>query len=137
MALLKVSRKDWLPKDTLRSWGKTTLKCSLRWQRWSRDWPLHPFDVNNAFLHGQLDEEVYMNLPPGYGIPTHQHKCLLKTSLYGLKKASKQWNYFFPTKRCLFGFKQSPHDPCLFVLKNGSKFLVLLVYIDDVLLSGI
>jgi len=49
------------------------------------DWPLHQFDVKNAFLHGELEEEVYMDLPPGYTASTDANVvCKLQRAIYGL-----------------------------------------------------
>ncbi|KAL0384763.1 UNVERIFIED_CONTAM: Retrovirus-related Pol polyprotein from transposon RE1 [Sesamum radiatum] len=93
-------------------------------------------DVNNAFLHGHLEEEVYMVPPEGYNKAHGGLVCRLKKSLYGLKQASRQWNVEFTTKLESYGFKQCPHDHCLFTLKKDSLFLALIVYVDDVLLTG-
>ncbi|KAF3621796.1 hypothetical protein FXO38_31667 [Capsicum annuum] len=56
-----------------------------------RSWKLHQLDVKNAFLHGDLQEVIYMNLPPGYKHSSPNQLCCLKKYLYGLKKASRSW----------------------------------------------
>ncbi|KAL0426862.1 UNVERIFIED_CONTAM: Retrovirus-related Pol polyprotein from transposon RE2, partial [Sesamum latifolium] len=99
-------------------------------------WPILQLDVNNAFLHGQLDEEVYMIPPEGYAKARSGLVCRLKKSLYDLKQASRQWNIEFTSKLEAYGFKQSPHDHCLFTMRSNSCFLALIVYVDDVLLTG-
>ncbi|KAK4404009.1 Retrovirus-related Pol polyprotein from transposon RE2 [Sesamum angolense] len=88
-----------------------------------RGWPLHHLDVNNAFLHGSLDEVIYMDAPEGYKIPPGQ-VCRLKKSLYGLKQASRQWNQEFTDKIKAYGFIQSSHDHCLFVKGSGLQDFV-------------
>ncbi|KAL0410029.1 UNVERIFIED_CONTAM: Retrovirus-related Pol polyprotein from transposon RE2 [Sesamum latifolium] len=99
-------------------------------------WPLWQLDVNNAFLHGHLDEEVYLVPPQGYFPAVSGHVCKLKRSLYGLKQASRQWNIELTTKLHEFGYIQCPHDHCLFFKATATCFVALLVYVDDILLTG-
>ncbi|KAL2246003.1 UNVERIFIED_CONTAM: Retrovirus-related Pol polyprotein from transposon TNT 1-94 [Sesamum indicum] len=99
------------------------------------NWHLHQVDINNAFLHGYLDEEIYMQPPEGYEVPKG-HVCRLKRSLYGLKQASRQWNQEFTSKLESYGFVQSKHDYCLFTKDSLTGFYCLLVYVDDVLIAG-
>ncbi|KAL0427911.1 UNVERIFIED_CONTAM: Retrovirus-related Pol polyprotein from transposon RE1 [Sesamum latifolium] len=87
----------------------------------SLEWHLHHVDVNNAFLHGHLDKEIYMLPPEGYMVP-QGHVCKLKRSLYGLKQASRQWNKEFTTKVKNYGFIQSKNDHCLFTKSTPTGF---------------
>ncbi|CAM8901981.1 unnamed protein product [Rhodiola kirilowii] len=104
----------------------------------SKNWPLFQLDVDNAFLHGQLDEEVYMSLPPGfYKAEKAQGKvCKLLKSLYGLKQAPRQWYSKFSDALISFGFTHSQNDHSLFIYKKAGVFLALLVYVDDVIITG-
>jgi hypothetical protein len=66
---------------------RTVLSIAL-----SKSWCLHQLDVKNAFLHGNLEETVYMHQPPGFRSSEHpDYVCLLKKSLYGLKQAPRTW----------------------------------------------
>ena len=80
----------------------------------AHSWLIHQLDINNAFLHGFLDEEVYMLPPPGYTGAQPGDVCLLCRSLYGLKQASRQWNIKLSSKLLSYGFQQSAFDSCLF-----------------------
>ncbi|KAM2053211.1 hypothetical protein ACFX1T_002881 [Malus domestica] len=71
------------------------------------DWPLKQFDVKNAFLHGDLTDEIYMELPPGSNIPGRQRQkvCRLRKSLYRLKQSPRIWFGRFTKSMRAFGYK--------------------------------
>ncbi|KAK4394326.1 Retrovirus-related Pol polyprotein from transposon RE1 [Sesamum angolense] len=77
-----------------------------------------------------------MDPPEGYLATKPGQVCRLRRSLYGLKQASRQWNLELTTKLLDYGFTQSAHDNCLFLKHTGSDFIALLVYVDDILLTG-
>ncbi|KAL0402464.1 UNVERIFIED_CONTAM: Retrovirus-related Pol polyprotein from transposon RE1 [Sesamum latifolium] len=100
----------------------------------SHGWHIHQVDINNAFLHRFLDEDIYMRAPDGYHIQPGK-VCKLKRSLYGLKQASRQWNLELTNKLISHGFHQSSHDHCLFTQHTEAGLIALIVYVDDVLIT--
>ncbi|CAL8077757.1 unnamed protein product [Prunus armeniaca] len=100
-------------------------------------WKLRQLDVKNAFLHGELQEEVFMKQPQGFVDPTYpDFVCKLQKSLYGLKQAPRAWNAKFTGYLPTLGFTVSPSDPSLFIKKTSSDILILLLYVDDIILTG-
>ena len=80
------------------------------------DWPLHQFDVKNDFLHGDLEKEVYMDVPPSFeNSKTEGKVCRLKKSLYGFKQSPRAWFELFTQAMLRFGFRQSHADHTLFI----------------------
>lgn len=73
----------------------------------ARNWKVHRMDIYNAFLHGTLDEEVYMKLPPGFEKDYPNKVCKLRKSLYGLKQAPRCWFEMLRTALLRYGFQQS------------------------------
>uniref|UniRef100_A0A2N9FXA9 Integrase catalytic domain-containing protein n=1 Tax=Fagus sylvatica TaxID=28930 RepID=A0A2N9FXA9_FAGSY len=101
------------------------------------NWPLRQLDVSNAFLHGILKEEVYMAQPPGYVSPAHpNHVCHLHKSIYGLKQAPRAWFESFTSQLVTLGFHSSTADSSLFIYRSGSTVAFLLLYVDDIVLTG-
>ena len=100
-------------------------------------WRLHQLDVKNAFLHGFLNEEVYMEQPPGYTDPQFpQHVCRLKRALYGLKQAPRAWFHRFSSFLLKLGFYSSQADSSLFVYHSSLGTVYLLLYVDDMIITG-
>jgi len=102
----------------------------------AKGWELHQMDVNNAFLHGDLHEEVYMRLPPRYTTNSSTKVCKLQKSLYGLRQAPRQWFDKLSSTLCDYGFTRSYADYSLFTYRKGTTFLALLVYADDIILAS-
>lgn len=105
----------------------------------SRNWHLRQLDINNTFLHGDLEEEVYMKMPPSYeqqGEDGVQLVCKLNKSIHGLKHASRQWNTKLSSFIVSQGFVQSKPDYSLFSKKTGCSYTVILIYVDDIIIGG-
>jgi hypothetical protein len=101
------------------------------------DWPLQQFDVKNSFLHGELEEEVYMDLPPGFTTVFDVGKvCKLNKSLYGLKQSPRAWFGKFSQSMKNYGFKQSQADHTLFLKCDRGKLTALILYVDDMIVTG-
>jgi len=103
----------------------------------SRGWSLRQLDVHNAFLHGILEEEVYMQQPPGFVERGNENYiCKLDKALYGLKQAPRAWYSRLSTKLVDLGFKPSRADTSLFIFNRGGITMYVLVYVDDIIVAS-
>ncbi|CAL8991610.1 unnamed protein product [Prunus brigantina] len=102
------------------------------------DWLLHQFDVKNTFLHGDLEKEVYMDLPLGCNsAPDKKNQvCKLRKSLYGLKQSPRALFGRFTKSMKNFGYTQSNSDHNLFLKRDEGKLTALIVYVDDIIVTG-
>ncbi|CAL8091495.1 unnamed protein product [Prunus armeniaca] len=102
----------------------TTVRLILSIAAMNKYWSLRQLDVKNVFLHGDLEEEVFMRQPPGFEDSAHpKFVCQLKKSLYGLKQAPRAWNAKFTGYLPAIGFRSSHSDPSLFVKHAGSDIV--------------
>lgn len=102
----------------------------------SKGWLLHQIDINNAFLNGDLDEEVFMTQPPGFIQGDGSLVCKLNKALYGLKQAPRAWISKLYHTLLTFGFKAAKSNVSLFIKHTGSHTLLVLVYVDDIIITG-
>ncbi|GJV08421.1 ribonuclease H-like domain-containing protein [Tanacetum coccineum] len=111
-----------------------TVRCLLN-VGVSNSWSVFQLDVNNAFLYGGFVETMYIKLPEGY-FPSDNKVYKLKKYLYGLKQALRQWNAKLTSTLIENGFSQSKSDYSLYTKSNNGIFLALLVYVDDIIITG-
>ena len=103
----------------------------------NRGWSLRQLDINNAFLQGHLSEDVYLSQPPGFvDLDNPSYLCKLNKAIYGLKQAPRAWYTELRQFLLSSGFHNSHADTSLFILKTGEHFIYLLVYVDDIIITG-
>lgn len=104
----------------------------------NHDLELEQMAVKTSFLHGNLEQELYMEQPEGFEVNSGKDQvCLLKKSLYGLKQALRQWNKRFNSFLLSQGFIRSDSDVCVYIEEVGPEdYVYLLLYVDDMLLAA-
>ncbi|GJV68730.1 retrovirus-related pol polyprotein from transposon TNT 1-94 [Tanacetum coccineum] len=101
-----------------------------------KDYKLEQLDVKMAFLHGNLEETIYMRQPPGFEEGTGNKVCLLKKSLYGLKQSPRQWYKRFDVYMISNGFSRIIYDSCVYFKEFApGMYIYLLLYVDDMLIA--
>jgi hypothetical protein len=101
------------------------------------DLELHQMVVKTAFLNGELDEEIYIDQPKGFQVIGQERKvCRLQRSIYGLKQSSRQWYFRFHQAVTSNDFVMMEEDHCVYVKKSNTAFLILSLYVDDILPAG-
>lgn len=118
----------------------TTVKTLLVFVA-AKKWSFTQLDISNAFLNGDLNEEIYMTLPSGYtpkdGVTLPPNLVWkLNKSLYGLKQAFRQWFLKFSLTLMTLGFKKSHSDHTLFIKRTEDRFVAVLVYVDIIIASN-
>ncbi|KAL3514200.1 hypothetical protein ACH5RR_026917 [Cinchona calisaya] len=95
-------------------------------------------DVVTAYLYGTLDTEIYMKISEGFNMPdaykVSRENCSIKLrkSLYGLKKFGRIWYNRLSEYLLKEGYKKDPICSCFFIKRIGSKFVIIIVYVDDI-----
>jgi hypothetical protein len=100
-------------------------------------WKLHQMDVKTTFLNGEIGEEIYIEEPHGLFIHEKEsHVCRLKKALYGLKQAPRAWYVRIDGHLMSLGFIKSVVDPNLYYKTVNGEALILVLYVDDLFLTG-
>ena len=93
--------------------------------------------VKFAFLNGTLEKEVYLRQPQGFVVKGHEHQvCKLRKTLYGLRQSPRAWNTDLDQVLRDLGLVSGHAEPGLYVFEENSLILILLVYVDDLMITG-
>jgi hypothetical protein len=100
-------------------------------------WKLHHMDVKTTFLNGIIEEEVYIEQPQGFEVEDIKtHVCRLKKALYRLKQAHRAWDGRIDSFLTSLGFTKSKFDSNLYFKVMNDEHVILLLYVDELLLTG-
>ena len=96
-------------------------------------------DVKTAFHNGEIDNEVFMEIPDGIDVSDEfraNNVCKIQKALYGLKISPKKWNERFSEAASKIGLSSHTNEPCLFTWRESNKFVILILYVDDMLIAS-
>ena len=130
----QVENRDF--KETFAPVAKMNTVRSLLRVVAGKGWIVHQMDVHNAFLHGDLKEEVYMKLPQGFKCSDPSKVLRLHKAVYGLRQAPRCWFSKLTDALKKYGFKHSYADYSLFIYSRKGIELRVLIYVDDLLVCG-
>jgi hypothetical protein len=100
-------------------------------------WKIHHLDVKSAFLHGDLEEEVYVQQPEGYEVKGKENEVFrLSKALYGLKQAPRAWNVKLDKSLRKLDFKRCLSEQAVYTRGTGVDAIILGVYVDDLIVTG-
>ncbi|KAM0981521.1 hypothetical protein ACFX2A_014848 [Malus domestica] len=103
----------------------------------NQGWFLFQMDVKNAFLHGELEEEVYMQLPLGHPQASKNGLvCKFHKAIYGIKQSPRACYAKLSSVLEEVGFSKSNVDSSLFICIGSLGKLVVLIYVDDLIITG-
>ena len=125
-------------KETYASTARFTTFRALMSLAAREDWEVHQFDVNGAYLKGDLDEEIYMEIPEGVDMEGRVGMVWkLEKPIYGLKQAGRQWKKKLDATMADLGFEKSHADDNLYILRDeNGVILLVLAYVDDTIPAG-
>ena len=94
-------------------------------------------DVKTTFLHGDLDEKIYMRQPDGFVVKGKEELvCRLKRSLYGLKQSPRMWYQKFDAFELKIGYVRSEEDHCVYIKIIDDQILIIILYVDDMFIGN-
>ena len=98
--------------------------------------PIH-LDIRNAYLHATVTKDIYMKQPTGFVDPDQPtHVCKLKKALYGLHQAGFNWHELIDRDLRSHGLIRTEHDPCVYHMIKSDRWMIVCLYVDDLLLGS-
>ena len=91
------------------------------------------YDIQTAYINGDLSHEVFMKQPEGYEASNKHLVCRLNNNLYGLKRGANEWNKKLHEILTEGGFRRSLNDPCLYSKHEGGNWMYISIHVDDLI----